>query len=121
MSDDLRARIEEYARLLQEAINAHTAKNFPNLDPDTVSIDWNRKYTRIVKSNNGQRYVHTFVAMVDVDTKTITAKAGDILKAAGWKAPAKHPRGSVFNSDPLKGVGPYGADYLLGGVGNYTF
>lgn len=65
----------------------------------TRSIDWGRKYAKVVRGGGG---VYCFV-----DRKT-----GDVLKAASWKAPAKHARGSIYAADPLAGVGPYGAAYL---------
>jgi hypothetical protein len=37
---------------------------------------------------------------------------GDILKAATWKAPAKHARGNILAVDPMSAVGIGGANYL---------
>jgi hypothetical protein len=37
---------------------------------------------------------------------------GDILKAASYKAPAKHARGNVLRDDRLNAVGRYGANYM---------
>ena len=38
---------------------------------------------------------------------------GDVLKAASWKAPAKHARGNIFDdSNGLKFMSAYGAAYL---------
>jgi len=38
---------------------------------------------------------------------------GAVLKAAGWKAPAKHARGTIYADDTSKyGVTAYGAQYL---------
>ena len=64
------------------------------------SIDWGRKYAKVIRSGGGGVYCF-------VDRKT-----GDVLKAASWSAPAKHARGSIYAADPLAGVGPYGAAYL---------
>ena len=64
----------------------------------TRTIARGRKYAKIV--NGGS--VYCFVDRTN----------GDILKAASWKAPAKHARGNIYDADPLKGVGPYGAAYL---------
>lgn len=62
-----------------------------------------RKYIKLVEERFGSRSVYCFL---DYD--------GNIYKAASWKAPAKHVRGSVF--DPEYGwgraLGPYGAAYL---------
>ena len=37
---------------------------------------------------------------------------GDILKAAGWRAPAKHSRGSIFDSEMHKSFSWTGPNYL---------
>jgi hypothetical protein len=43
---------------------------------------------------------------------------GDILKAASWKAPAKHARGNVFDGNwGIGSVGVYGPAYLTPGKG----
>jgi hypothetical protein len=54
-------------------------------DKRSFSAQRNRKYTRVVVTNYGQDYVHCF----------ITNATGDILKADGWKRPAKGVRGNV--------------------------
>ncbi len=72
-----------------------------------VTFEEGPKYTRIVKSDTGQRSTLGFVCMVD--TQKIQGnvmrqfKAGDLLKAAGWKAPALNfARGSIFDIDKAK-------------------
>ena len=62
-----------------------------------------RKYIKIVVTTGGSRSVYCFLDM-----------KGNIYKAAGWKAPAKHVRGSVFDDHYSygKALGPYGAAYL---------
>jgi hypothetical protein len=78
--------------------------NFPNL-PKTVYItEFGQKNCRIVSQDEtgDNRYVFCFVRIAD----------GAVLKAASWKAPAKHPRGSIFNGPTEYGVSTYGANYL---------
>jgi len=61
------------------------------------------KFVRIVREGGCQRSVHCFI-----DRQT-----GDVLKAAGWKAPAKHARGNLFDAKQGLGLmGPYGPAYL---------
>lgn len=56
------------------------------------------KYTKIVKVGHEQRSVLGFICMTDVTTKQGSFKAGELLKAAGWKAPALNfARGSIFD------------------------
>jgi hypothetical protein len=59
------------------------------------------------------RSVFCFIAATDSESKSLgKVKRGDILKAAGYKAPAKHVRGSILSADPTSGVGLYGANYI---------
>jgi hypothetical protein len=38
---------------------------------------------------------------------------GDVLKAASWRAPAKHARGNIFDEyDGLRNMNEYGPAYL---------
>jgi len=64
------------------------------------------RYIRVVSEKGPnhapQRSVYCFIDKTN----------GDVLKAAGWKAPAKHARGNIFDDDPAKGLGPFGAKYL---------
>ena len=96
--------LQNFLDLLKARDDADMDLNSPNL-PDTFRAKFSksngRKYIRIVKANPHKS------AYCFVDRAT-----GDILKAAGWKAPAKHARGNIFNDDPLKGTSLYGAVYL---------
>jgi hypothetical protein len=86
---------------------AYFAKNFKNLTPPTISVDPGaKKYIRIVQDNGTQRSVYCFV-----DKAT-----GDILKADGWKRPAKHARGSIYIDAGKSAITPYGVHYLPNGV-----
>lgn len=69
----------------------------------TLTFKPGRKYIKIVDNSNGSASVYCFL---DFD--------GNIFKAASWKAPAKHIRGSVFDENHSwgKGFHPYGAAYL---------
>ena len=37
---------------------------------------------------------------------------GDILKPAGWKTPAKHARGNIYEEDRMLFMTPYGPAYM---------
>lgn len=67
--------------------------------------NWSKKYARIaatpLKSSGKSCY-----CFIDVAT-------GDILKAASWKTPAKHSRGTILDDDNgLKYLSEYGPAYL---------
>jgi hypothetical protein len=108
----IKAAVEKYITALQIKVNEYFAGRFKMLTPPVIDVQFGQKYAKVIKVETHSRSVHSFVALVDIATKEITAKAGDILMSASWKAPAPHARGSVLNSDPLVGVGVYGADYL---------
>ena len=78
-------------------------------DPDfkvKIGFDVGKRYIRIFKAGTAphDKSVFCFVDMQQGSTY------GDVLKAASWKAPAKHSRGSIFSK--AQGVGRYGALYL---------
>jgi len=59
-----------------------------------VTFDRGRKFIKVVQSSYGSRSVHSFICIVPHDQW----KFGDILKAAGWSAPAKNfARGNVLD------------------------
>jgi hypothetical protein len=93
---------DHYPRLLETGANS------------VLSIDPNgKRYTRIVsRSANALPGELGGSVYCFVDRQN-----GNLLKAAGWKAPEpkKHPRGNVYNADPTVGCGPYGVAYLNGG------
>jgi hypothetical protein len=75
-------------------------------DPDQISVSkGGRKYLRIVRTrpHGGGQEVFCFIE------KT----TGNVLKAAGWKAPAPGARGTIYNEGHVSryGVNEYGAVY----------
>jgi hypothetical protein len=72
-----------------------------------------RKFIKVVEgASPGQRRVWGFVAKVDGVHKGLPMLKGDILKAAGWRAPAKHSRGSIFDKEMHKSFSWTGPNYL---------
>ena len=84
------AMIEDYAKFMPPTMSDTTAKM--NADyADTYDIRYGKKYIKIVCNNS----VAAFVVGVDNDKKF---KKGDILKAAGWNAPARNAaRGNILD------------------------
>ena len=79
--------------------------------PDRVNQFWNglrissgRKFDKVIEQNR----VWGFIAKTDGVHKGIPHKKGDVFKAAGWRAPAKWARGSIFdtNSNWYSWTGP---------------
>ena len=72
-----------------------------------IDMKIGRKYTKI--TTNGS--VWGFIANEDGVHKGIPHKKGDVFKAAGWRAPAKWARGSIFSNDKFyRWTGP---NYLI--------
>ena len=69
-----------------------------------ITIKPGRKFIKIIRDNS----VWGFVAYSDGMHKGVPMKRGDVLKAAGWSAPAKHTRGNIFdnNQDYFSWTGP---------------
>ena len=59
-----------------------------------VKVKFGRKYTKVLQGSS----VWGFIANDDGVLKGIPYKKGDVFKAAGWRAPAKWQRGSIFDS-----------------------
>ena len=69
-----------------------------------ITIKSGRKFIKIIRDTS----VWGFVAKDDGMHKGVPMKIGDVLKAAGWSAPAKHTRGNIFdnNQDYFSWTGP---------------
>lgn len=94
------AALHRFITTVQAFLDDHHIK--AGIKGPVLSIDAGRKYHRIVRTEGSGRSVYCFI---DIST-------GDVLKAAGWKAPAKGVRGSIYSSDIIGyGVTPYGAVY----------
>ena len=73
-----------------------------------LKINNGRKFLKVIEGNR----VWGFVANVDGIHKGVPMLKGDILKAAGWSAPAKHSRGSIFDKDMHESFSWTGPNYL---------
>jgi hypothetical protein len=68
--------------------------------PEKLSLEYGRKYVRVVQESPGSRSAFCFIDITN----------GDVRMAASWKTPAKHPRGNIYGG--AVGVTAYGAVYL---------
>ena len=73
-----------------------------------LSLRPGRKFIKVVKDNS----VWGFVSLVDGEHKGAPIKVGDIMKAATWRAAAKHSRGSIFDAEMHKSFSWTGPNYL---------
>ena len=84
---------------------AHAGVGQKKLD---LKLKPGRKFIKVVEGNR----VWGFVAKIDGTHKGLPMLKGDILKAAGWSAPAKHSRGSIFDKEMHKSFSWTGPNYL---------
>lgn len=92
----------KFVKGVQKIVNDAFTK-YENLTAPTIEIEMGKRYVKVVKVDpNGGRSVWGFVDKTN----------GDILKAASWKAPAKHARGNIFSENPFKGMSWTGPYYL---------
>ena len=73
-----------------------------------LSLAPGRKFIKVVEGSR----VWGFIAKVDGVHKDVPMLKGDILKAATWRAPAKHSRGSIFDAEMHKSFSWTGPNYL---------
>jgi hypothetical protein len=73
-----------------------------------LSLKPGRKFIKVVEGSR----VWGFVAKVDGTHCGLPMSKGDILKAATWRAPAKHSRGSIFDKEMHKSFSWTGPNYL---------
>jgi|TARA_B110000196_G_C20894993_1_gene543170 hypothetical protein len=75
---------------------------------ETLKLSHGRKYIKVLHDSS----VWGFIAVTDGILKGIPYKFGDVFKAASWRGPAKHVRGSIFldRTDWFHWTGP---EYLI--------
>ena len=73
-----------------------------------LSLKKGRKFIKVIHDNS----VWGFVSLVDGEHKGAPIFVGSIMKAAGWRTPAKHSRGSIFDSEMHKSFSWTGPNYL---------
>ena len=73
-----------------------------------LKINSGRKFDKVIENNR----VWGFVAKTDGVHKGVPYFVGDVFKAAGWRAPAKHVRGSIFSSE-INWFSWTGPNYLI--------
>lgn len=105
--------LETFRAALENAFNKHKEQNNPQSQGiPFVKLEMGKKNCRVVKGEKfGAQECHTSAYCF------IDLASGDILKPAGYKAPAKGKRGNILEANPLACCGPYGIKYLRGDSG----
>lgn len=97
---DFQTALTNFAAAVQSMLDTHYGADHI-LGHTAITIEPGRRYTRLYRVRKGHRQIYCFID-----------QNGDILKAASYKAPAKHARGSIFSDDAIKSVTYFGANYL---------
>jgi hypothetical protein len=98
---DLITPINRYEEVVKQRL-AETYKDSPTADPQVQVLEGPKNW-KIVVTTYGQRSVHSFVER----------STGNILKPAGWNAPAKGVRGNIKDEDDgASALDAYGVRYL---------
>ena len=99
----IEAGIMRFLADAQALIAAEFKTRCPLLKPPTLERDDGRRYVRVWRRGEGDRYAYCFIDRTN----------GDVLKTATWRGPAKGARGNVLT---YKSVGEcvtaHGARYL---------
>jgi len=89
----MQERIEKFVTLCQDRSDLHYNHCFPKLveiNCDAkLSIQWAQKFAKIWIKRGPSTSIFAFIDLI----------TGDVFKPANTKAPAKHSRGNVGNSD----------------------
>ena len=75
--------------------NSDRVRNRVDEFRNSLKINSGRKFDKVIEKNR----VWGFVAKTDGVLKGVAYNVGDVFKAAGWSAPAKWQRGSIFDSN----------------------
>lgn len=97
---EFQTALTQFTAAVQTMLDAHYGPNY-SLGHTAVTVEPGRRYTRLYTVRKGHSHIYCFID-----------QNGDILKAASYKAPAKHARGNIFSDDAIKAVNWFGANYL---------
>jgi hypothetical protein len=92
---DVAARALVFRETLEAYYAAEHAKQGFDVYVTRFALEAGKRYIKVVQSEdwpNGANTGRSVYCFID-------ASNGDLLKAAGWKAPAKGKRGSIFNDN----------------------
>jgi hypothetical protein len=109
-ADGKEVALKDFLVALNKYVKEYQKKTFPSLyadgNYDVITAQVGRKYIKLVRERADASDSKSVYCFIDL--------AGNIYKAASWKAPAKHIRGTVFEPDYSigKALGHYGAAYL---------
>jgi len=102
---NIKSQIESWvANEAQATINNHYAAHLSSLTVPTLTIKFGVKYAQVWNGTT----IWAFIALYNTPEKAEVA--GDLLKPASWRAPAKKSRGNILEG--TASYGPYGPAYI---------
>lgn len=107
--------LSAFVAAAQAKIDAEYAERFKNLVPCRLDKVYGHRYVKIVRV---RRHRDEQGNVVDTEFGRsvfcfVDRTNGNVLKAASWKAPAKHARGNVYaQGNGADAVSCWGANYL---------
>ena len=107
--------LDGFMHILRTKQDEHYEERGFTMEKDEFSVNRGRVFDKIIerrKGSSGGGRVWGFIRKSDGEHKGVPVRCGDIMKAATWAQPAKHPRGNIFNKDPWVGCGIHGPSYL---------
>lgn len=89
MSNVTQSELDAFVFKIQTLINGAYATSKNPIPTIEVMFKFGQRYARLVRVSPGERSAYGFVDMTN----------GDLLKAAGWRGPAKGRRGGIRDSN----------------------
>jgi hypothetical protein len=102
----MKSKFDLWLEKVNEERKNYWDTKFSYKEYEPLRVDKGRKYIRLWDGTS----CWGFVSMVDGVNKGVPVKKGDLLKPQGWKSPAKHSRGNIF--DGTDSWEYYGPNYL---------
>ena len=98
--------VQKFITKVNSEIEEYYSTHLSNLTPKPMEMRVGSKFIKLI--SNGS--VWGFISRYDGEYKGVPIKKGDLLKAASWKAPAKHARGNIIDGTARYSV--YGPQYI---------
>jgi len=114
---ELRSILQENAQSFEQALDQFMRGAQQKIDADWKTHGYNVRTKPTLKKSKGKKFIRIFQENPSTKDRSawafINTENGDVLKPAGWKKPAKHARGNIYNDDYGIGtVTAYGPQYL---------
>ena len=117
IEETLEDSINKFAEYVDGIKNKNFKDNNYKYAVPGVTVTIGKSYAKLINTelyddkDLRTRAAYCFIALKDINTKSITAVKGDILKPASWSAPAKWARGNIFDESTFTCANPSSIEY----------